>query len=517
VKKLQETRFTYLISNVALSIAGAQQFNSSLTRTNVNQSSETFGLTRSVSTGWRPFSVMNFDFSRTHRSDMLGYEWNHLLQGETGFENSVNQTFGGSYNPSIFKWLTHDVNYNTTYSWTWGEGYAVSGQNIQSRNSINSSWSLKTSQLFKQKTKSKGPSKLLGPRPKNLGQPDSAKVQEPENIEEKRINPLQLLKSAVFKLTDIRFDYSHTRNLSTPAVTGQADWPYQLGFSKDPGVAQVANYGGSSLSSESYTDSYTGKSGYEISKSVRTNFDYSYKSTENYGNTINGNVSSTQYYMFSKKDGSIKHFPFINMSVRVTGLEKLKLFQKVAQTVSLESGISNKGTSDWNASRSNIIRTTYSRDFTPILGLSVTWKGDISSNIQVKNSQTLTDNIQSDQKNRSSNTTISLTGSYNRKSGFTIPLPVWPFRNKRFKNNTTFSLTFSASSRYEGMLTGDATKFSETRRTTQWSFMPKIDYTFSNTVNGGIHYETGVTTDRSTGKTSFHEFGFNVNISIRGK
>ena len=63
----------------------------------------------------------------------------------------------------------------------------------------------------------------------------------------------------------------------------------------------------------------------------------------------------------------------------------------------------------------------------------------------------------------------------------------------------------------------EASKFTATNNTKQWSVMPKIDYTFSNTVTGGIHFEMGATENKLTGKTSFHEFGFNVNIAIRGR
>ena len=53
------------------------------------------------------------------------------------------------------------------------------------------------------------------------------------------------------------------------------------------------------------------------------------------------------------------------------------------------------------------------------------------------------------------------------KTGFKIPIPVWPFKNKRFKNSTTLSMAFN----YSNSLTENATegKFVETNATTTWS------------------------------------------------
>lgn len=78
-------------------------------------------------------------------------------------------------------------------------------------------------------------------------------------------------------------------------------------------------------------------------------------------------------------------------------------------------------------------------------------------------------------------------------------------------------MTFSYSNRVDETMANASTKFTETQKNTQWSVMPKIDYTFSNTVTGGIQYEMGATNDKLNGKTSFYEFGFNFRITIRGK
>ena len=512
LKKLSATRLSYLPSNINFTISGGEYNSNSLTRTRVSQVDRSFNLTRTMVTGWRPFTSLNFDLNRTHRSDMLGYEWVDLLEGQFGRENNVTQAFSSSFSPTIFRWLTHDVNFTSNYGWSWGSGYAESGKSVQSASSISTSCNLKVSQLFGSKARGGRDRGGRGGRTP----PTQTGAEEEEKESGKTPNPLTILKFLTSKLNDIRFDYSFNRNLGTPVVLGHAGWKYQFGLSENPDVGQLGNYSGNSISTASYTNSYTGKSGLNLMKNLRIGLDYEYKTTENYGSTITGQFVKSQYYLFSK-DGSIKRFPFLDVSARLTGLEKLPLFEKFAQTVTLESGLKGKVTSNWNGESSNIIQHSYKKDFYPLIGLSVTWKAGISSNFKYNKSQTLNDMVQSGTKSRTSQNSISITGNYTRKTGFRVPIPVWPFKNKRFKNNTTFSLTLSASSSKDEMLSGNSTKFSLTTKTSNWSLKPHISYAFSNTVTGGMHYETGGSNSNLTGKTSFSEFGFDVNISIRGR
>ena len=514
IKKLKDTKFQPMLTKIDLTISGDDNTTNTLTRSQYYQHSENFNLTRSFGTGWKPFSPLNFTLDRTHRSNMFGYEWTDIFNGEFGLEDNVTQNFSASYTPTIFKWLTHDVNYSSNYTWSWGNGYVDSGKSIHSRNSVSFSSTLKTSQLFKTKTTKSKPKITSPPKPSPS---DTSKVEKSQTPERPPLpNPIKLFKTFVSQLKDIRFDYSHNRDLSTPAVIGQAGWLYQFGLAKKPGVAQLPSYSGTSTGSESYTDNYQARSGINLTKNLKTSFDYNYKNTENYGNTTNGNYSQSELF-FAKKKGSVSSFPFVNLSATLTGLEKMKIFEKYAQSVSLESNYTGKTATDWTTSKSNIIKHTYDRNFSPLLGITISWKGGISSNLKYKKTFTFTDNVASSQKIRNYSNTYELTASYNRKTGFKIPIPVWPFKNKRFENNTTFSLVFSATSRKKDEMAGSSGKFNERERNLQWSVSPKINYQFSTTVNGGVHYEMGATNDKYSGKSSYNEFGFDVRITIRGK
>lgn len=519
IKKFKDMKFNPMLTKIDLSISGTEQATSTLTRSSIYQQNESFGITRTFATGWKPFEPMSFDLNRSHKSDMVDNQWDEMFEGLFGRENNNTQALTASYAPTIFSWMTQDINYTSNYQWSWGSGYAPSGKSIHSKNNISFSATLKTSQIFKSKSSARGGSASRGRQPRGGRPGQTPEVEEGKKDEEdkKKVpNPLTLMKAALSKLNDIRFDFNRSRDLGTPAVNGQAGWKYQLGLSKNPEIDQLAAYSGSSYSTESYTENYDIRSGINFTSKLRTTFDYNKKNTESYTSSASGNYSSSQFYLFSKKDGSVNAFPFVNYSARLTGLEKTALFEKYTQSVSLETAYSGKTSTNWNNDKSDIYKRTYERNLSPLVGLNITWKGGISSNFQLKKTQSITDNTDNS-NSRSSNTTISITGNYNRKTGFRVPIPVWPFKNKRFENNTTFSMTFTYSNRIDEIMADASTKFTETQKNNQWSVTPKIDYTFSNTVTGGVHYEMGATNDKLNGKTSFYEFGFNVRITIRGR
>ena len=116
-------------------------------------------------------------------------------------------------------------------------------------------------------------------------------------------------------------------------------------------------------------------------------------------------------------------------------------------------------------------------------------------------------------KTRTRQSSLQISASYSLKTGFRIPIPVWPFKNKRFKNNTTFALAFNMNGNTSENEAGG--EFVETNFSKNWSIKPSMDYTFSNTVTGGLHFEYGSNKSK-TGDSNYQEFGLRVNITIRG-
>ena len=78
-------------------------------------------------------------------------------------------------------------------------------------------------------------------------------------------------------------------------------------------------------------------------------------------------------------------------------------------------------------------------------------------------------------------------------------------------------MEFNYSKNKTEMKRGEMGKYVERSRLSKWSITPKISYSFSSTVRGGVHFEYGQTDNIMYGKTTIQDFGINVNISISGR
>jgi hypothetical protein len=254
-----------------------------------------------------------------------------------------------------------------------------------------------------------------------------------------------------------------------------------------------------------------------LTRNMRLNLDYNYKKTGNFGSTNTGSVEQTQFFVLNRSQVKATDFFILNWNFNWSGLEKTPIFEKVAQTVSLDNAFNGRRSDYWTGTESDITRIEYSRNFNPLAGITINWKGGITSSIRYTLTQTLNDQITSGTgKTYSTQTGLTAQVSYSRQTGFRIPLPFWPFKNRRFSNQTNFSLALNMSNnRSEGSV-GESGELQENSKQSSWSISPRIDYTFSNTVTGGISLETGVNKDKIQGKTTFTELRLSVNIAIRG-
>jgi hypothetical protein len=89
-------------------------------------------------------------------------------------------------------------------------------------------------------------------------------------------------------------------------------------------------------------------------------------------------------------------------------------------------------------------------------------------------------------------------------------------KDKQLKNNITFSANFDYTNSTTRAKQGSATKFAVTAKSNSWKTTPRINYTFTDKVTGGLFFEYGESYNRLTGKRVTRNYGFDVNIAIRG-
>ncbi|MFH0765341.1 MAG: hypothetical protein V2A61_02865, partial [Calditrichota bacterium] len=229
-------------------------------------------------------------------------------------------------------------------------------------------------------------------------------------------------------------------------------------------------------------------------------------------------TTTTIYQYFSDNGKKIKEIPIANWTARWSGLGELEWVKKYASSVSVENSFQGSRAESWKRNPGGPRepnRIEYEKNFNPLTGVTISWIGGIQSNVAYRWSRRVTDErTGGSTKNRSTTSGITVGSNYSARD-FKIPIPVWPFKNLRLKNSVSFALTFESSFQRNEASSGEG-EFNVTDETSSWRVSPSVEYSFSTAVKGNFSYEYAVRKSMRTGTVKSQEFGFRVNISIRG-
>ncbi|RKY84723.1 hypothetical protein DRP98_04320 [candidate division KSB1 bacterium] len=196
----------------------------------------------------------------------------------------------------------------------------------------------------------------------------------------------------------------------------------------------------------------------------------------------------------------------------------MALFSFFADRVSLDHSRTGRKVTKWYGKKTSITGESFDCDFRPFLGLTMVLKKGINVNLQYNKSSSETMSRSGGKGgSRHRNENFMLTVNYSKSGGFKIPLPIWPFKNKKIQNNMDFSMSVIKSKDINEIMRGEHGTYVETACNEKWSIAPKLTYSFSSTVRGGVHFEIGKNKSKLAGETAIKEFGINVNISITGR
>jgi len=516
LKKIAEAKFYYLPSNVSFNVSGNNNTKDSETRGGVASQVSSSKLNRGFSTSLRPFQVLSLDFSRTQTSDMRHSKWPDIFTSTNpGVPLSMNQNFNTNLNPKIFSWLTNTFKYSANYRWsdnpqTRNRGTSQSA-GVSTDLTITGNFNpQKFVQSFHKKT-SRPSRQILQPVTQRREGQKSDQPDAQKKTDQKKPSPLlsllSLMGDLLQKIDPISVSMSQGRSANNYGILATPSFAYQIGTTLNPDVPTSPGVTQPNTSKKDHRFSI--RSGFKITSQLIATLDYNYSSSENQSTQITGNISKSRF-VWKGKD-----FPFPNWSLQWRGLEKLPLLSLLTQSVSLSHDCSGKKTETWNTTRGNITQETTSRDFRPLLGLTLTFKLGITANVQYATSESISEQRQYSQgKTKRVSSDLSITTRYSRRGGIRIP-----FFKKKLENAIDFSLTFTSrynaiyQSREAGEEFREDNKTSETKN---WSFKPTITYTFSRTVRGGMYLELGKREDKRIGTTEIKGFGINMAISLSG-
>ncbi|MBN2356897.1 hypothetical protein JXO59_12345, partial [candidate division KSB1 bacterium] len=234
----------------------------------------------------------------------------------------------------------------------------------------------------------------------------------------------------------------------------------------------------------------------------------------NTSTTVTGQRTHSRLVYGDKTD-----IPFPDWTIRVSNLEKLPLLNKFVQRAGLDHAYSGQFNQTFNLDKGQEIITKDDRSaqFRPLAGVNFAFKNgatiDVRYNVTENTSLAKGFGVGGTKNNIEE---LAITARYSKRSDFRIPIPVWPFKNMRLKNNVDLTVTVSSSKNVTRKSRGGG-NYEITAETSKWFLKPDLQYSFSDRVRGGLHLEVGKTHNKLIGDMSYTEFGLDVNISIRGR
>ena len=472
----------------------------------------------------------NYEHRRKHNLDMLQQSKEDIFKyRKFGIPTEVSESIGIKFNMKFLNWLSPQIDISGGYAMKDPKNNQSKGGSLGNKTTMSGSLNLNLKQLVETVYKPGGSRGRHGKgRDRNRsGGSRSGKTQS--NSDDKESGTTKKVGNFVLKslhvlageISPIQFSYKESKQMNNKGVIlyddstetiFNPDWEYRFGLSDEHGLEVTSDVGGD-VGGVTKNKDFSIRSGLKLTRNITTDFNFASNQSVNITQTQTKRNFS-QNYLPLGEDGKNGQ-PFVGWTIRWVGWEKMPILEKFTKSISLEHMYN--GQIQESYLNDELRSSSYSKSFSPLIGATMTFPFDMRINTRY----TLTTNWNNTQggtdKSDSKNMTLSLT--YKRKSGIRLPWFIMrpPFiRMKSFQNAVDFSLTFDSSS--SETFTRNSAEESFTIKSTQqnWKLIPKVTYSFSSKVTGSAFFEYGKTSSLVNPERTFKNYGFDVNLAIRG-
>ncbi|WP_456408992.1 T9SS outer membrane translocon Sov/SprA [Caldithrix abyssi] len=538
LKRLSSQKFYYMPSQLSFNVSITDNKKELLRRSNPKLSvTKNINTTRSFRLGYKMLNSLDFSFSRNYTSDadVKGYTHKKLInrifsKGDFGLDTNIRQQFQGNYKPTLFKWLKPSFSFSSNFNYQ----LIMPNEYKNASNSINKRLDLTFNPGEFIKTiynpRKKQPAQRSGSRRRrSIRRPKQQDQKQTEKKEEKKKtfsfpNPLMWVYNTIASWSNIRTSISQDERVQHRYLADMPSWEYQFGFTRSPGIPQDSTLNVNLVGPvESKTLSIRTSTSFKILNNVRASLKHDMRSQESrsdYGKAGSGSKTTSYFFLGDDPKANFRGLASINAfipdwNVQISGLEKMFFFPKFARSISITHAHNSKYTENLTLKLGGgLLPTTqtFTNAWQPLVGVNISTKWGVTGTIRYTSTTNYSYST-SGGATKSAQTNFNLSFSYSRTQGFR--LPIWPFNNKKFKNEINFNLTFDASSSKTFQRQFGEDKFIEKQSNSNWKLRPAATYRFSSRVQGSLFYETGVSKNKISGKYSYNEFGITVNIAIR--
>jgi hypothetical protein len=362
---------------------------------------------------------------------------------------------------------------------------------------------------------------------------DQAGQNEEKEPQKKKSSDSKVMKKVhgwARKVNPINLSYTENVNKTGMGVIGEVPLRYRIGYTRDHGLENSTQVGTNTGNWDHKRD-FSVRSGLNLTRAMSISFNYAQNVSSNRrGSGLEQRSMSRDYLSYGKhlEEG----FPFIGWSIRMTGLERNKFIGRFVRTLSLDHATNGKETRAWQfdqfsgpsmpffgiddfvtSYKDNERTSRVNMNFAPLIGATIALKKGIA--VTMRHNRTLSreesanggEKIFHDQS-------YLISANYTHRGGFTIPFPF--FDNYKVNNQVNFTFNFDMNKNRTLQKAQEATKFAETAFTSSWKTGIRLTYSFSQSVSGSMIWEYRENDSKHTGKKIDRDFGFDVNLAIRG-
>ena len=512
-EKVGKTHLYYTPSSIDLSANVSETITETTPRVGDYKEIYNMGLSRNFKVNYTILENLKTNYNKNIKSDMNQFRARHLdavKNLKPGVVSGVTENLTTTFNPTILSWLKPSLNYSSNYRWSKPKDSTQEGATIQSQRRFSSSITLTLKSIIET---------VYTPPRKSRSTRRRGKTRVPDEQEKKKKKPpnegiktiLKGIYAAVSRVNPINITYSENQSQNAYQVLGSPDLTYRFGFSDELGLDHSED-AGVNRGSKNFQYDFSIRSGLKLIKQVSTNFNFS----NNRSLSIDGNniqtKSETRDY-FPKGVKGDKGFPIAGWNVRITGVEKWPLINLLSKSATFEHAFVGKESRSWQ--NNSIQSSKYTSSYSPLAGFSMTLVKNISLSTRYSIVNSVDNRFGGINSTRlKKDRTFTASTNYTHRGGLRIPIVF--FRDFNLENtiNFTLSLDFSDSKTKERNKEG--VKLTTTGEQKSWKISPRISYSFTRRVTGGIWYEYRESESKVIGKKIDRDFGFEVNIAIQG-
>ena len=518
-KKLSETRFYYTPSSFEMTGKVSETVNETTPRVGDPKTIYNLGLNRNFRLGYKILENLTTNYSKVIQSDMDHFR-NRYLEAvkdmNPGTVTNINESATATFSPMLADWLKPNINFTSNYRWAKPLESTQEGATITSQGRLSTSLNLVPKALVEIFYNPAPAAQGGSGRGRGRGRSKTQQDKPEEKKEKKPLNPqiekvLKLLHTGASKINPINVTYGQNRSENAFGVLGAAKIPYRLGLDTEHGLDYSEEVGVNTGSTQWQRD-ISVRSGLALTRQITTSFNFA----KNKAWSIDGNqvktTTQTRDFLPMGIMGN-EGMPLAGWSVRWTGVEKWPLINKVARSASLEHAFSGKETRAWQ--NSDLQTSKYTSSYAPLVGLSMSSKKGMTISSRYAVVTSVDNRFGGINSTRvKADNTWTASANYAHRGGLNIPLPF--FRDFNFQNTVNFTLTFDFSQSTTKERNDLKYDLSTTDRRESWKISPRISYTFGKNVTGGIWYEYRESHSKIVGRKVDRDFGFDVNVPIRG-